>query len=437
MKDTSIFQIVILTLCAVFMLAGIGVFAHYSNGGAAKSVGTVVIWGTMSSDAMNAVLNDLRTQNKDAYPQVTYVQKDADTYEQNIVDAIASGHSPDLALVSQEDLLPLSGKLQLIPYGSISKSTFESTFVDEGQLFESQSGVYAVPFLVDPLVLYWNRDIFAAAGIAQPPAHWSDVLNDAPQITTTDRSVNVTRSTIAMGSWQNVHDAKAVLSSLVMQAGDPIVTQGAQGPQPVFGRAPANAAENPAESAVRFYTDFANPSKTTYSWNRSLPDSQNAFLAGMLGMYLGFASEDRDLTNRNPNLRFAMALLPQATGTNTSVTYGRLWGFAVPRGSANPNGALAVAEAFAGSDADAAAASQTGTAPALRSLAVPVADDAVATVLNQSALIARGWLDPAPAQTDAIFSTMVSSIASGANTPADAVSAAAQSFLPLFSTSTQ
>ena len=38
---------------------------------------------------------------------------------------------------------------------------------------------------------------------------------------------------------------------------------------------------------VNFYTDFSDPVKPVYSWNRSAPESRNAFLAGAAVLTLG------------------------------------------------------------------------------------------------------------------------------------------------------
>ena len=61
------------------------------------------------------------------------------------------------------------------------------------------------------------------------------------------------------------------------------------------------------ETALLFYTDFTNPSKTSYSWNAALPQSFDAFTSGELAAYLGYASEYNSIISRNPNLRFKSA----------------------------------------------------------------------------------------------------------------------------------
>ena len=57
-------------------------------------------------------------------------------------------------------------------------------------------------------------------------------------------------------------------------------------------------------SVLKFYTDFADPLKDVYSWNKSFSNSRDAFSAENLVFYLGYASELQSLINKNPNQNF-------------------------------------------------------------------------------------------------------------------------------------
>ena len=49
-------------------------------------------------------------------------------------------------------------------------------------------------------------------------------------------------------------------------------------------------------SVLTYYTDFANPLKSVYSWNRSFSSSRDAFLAQNLAVYFGPGSEIEYIT---------------------------------------------------------------------------------------------------------------------------------------------
>lgn len=426
MQQLSSFQIIVLGIFGAFVLVGVGVFAVAGGLGGGSDVGAVEVWGTMDSSVIQNFLGTLRPEDK-TFQNVSYTQKQPATYEGELINAMASGSGPDLFMLSQEQLVTFADKVLIIPYRAVSQGAFVTTYVDEGQLFLTAEGSYGLPFVVDPLVMYWNRDLFASAGVASPPRYWNDFFDIAPKITSLDAGAAVRKSAVALGEWQNVLHAKDILAALFIQAGDPIVARDTEGTvRAMLGTRPANLQSIPAESALRFYTEFANPSKTSYSWNKALPRSDNAFTSGDLAVYFGYASEYPTFSARNPNLRFGVELLPQIEGSASSVTYGRLIALAVPRTSSNPTGALTVAERLTGARAVGLLSSLTGLPPVRRDVALDTSDNAALAVFVQSALIAHGWLDPAPTITNGLFQSMIESVISGKEEPAGAVAGAGQ-----------
>jgi ABC-type glycerol-3-phosphate transport system substrate-binding protein len=430
-KEMSGFQVIVTSLFVFFIVAGVAVFALFGGALGGSGVGAVVVWGTVDQELFNYTLDSLRSQDK-TLQDVSYVHKDAASYQTELVGAMAAGTGPDLFVISQEQLGAFGDKVLLVPYGVVSQATYLGSYIDEGQLFLTGQGALALPFMVDPLVMYWNRDLFASAGQSQPPQYWADLITLAPRMTSLDASQNVKRSAVALGQWQNVDNAKAVLSALFMQAGDFITSRAANGAlAPVFGNNSAASGESPAESALRFYTEFSNPSKTTYSWNRSLPRSADAFVGGQLAVYFGFASEYRGLLERNPNLRFGVALLPQLQGSGSPLTFANMMGLAISRTARNSVGALAVAQKLSSPVAATILSTQTGLPSVRRDTPLNTSANAAASVFVQSSLIARAWVDPNPGASNDIFKAMIESVVSGSLEPAQAVSEAAQSFQTL------
>jgi len=426
----STFQLAVISIFVAFIVIGVGAFALFGGVFGGGGIGAVTVWGTMPQETGDYLLDSLRSADK-SLQDVSYIEKGAGSYESTMLNAMASGAAPDLFLVTQEQLGAFSDKIITIPYGTVSQSQFTSSFVDEGQLFLTPQGSLGLPFMIDPLVMYWNRDLFGSAGIASAPVYWNDFLTLAPKMYSANSSQNITRSAVALGAWSNVAHAKEILSTLFMQAGEPITGRNSSGAlMPVFGNTPSNTSGNPAESALRFYTEFGNPSKTTYSWNRSLPRSDEAFIAGSLGVYFGFASEYKTLGERNPNLRFAVAVMPQLQAGNKS-TYGTMTALAIPRAARNVAGAASVAQKLTGAPAAAVLAAYTGLPSARRDVALDTSVSTVSDVFAQSALIARGWVDPGQKDTDQVFKTMIESVVSGGSEPSGAVSEAAQEFVRL------
>jgi len=371
-------------------------------------------------------LNGLRNGNQD-YSGVSYVQKDESTFDADLAEALASGTGPDLILISQEEFRTEQNKLSVVPYSAISLHDYTQKYLPIEQLFLASDGTYGIPFAVDPLVMYYNNSLRTQAGIADPPKTWEGLLKDMPQLS---RSMggDVTQSAVPFGAYENVENARAIVSLLLLQAGNPIVSVDSTGNlrAQLTSTDAANSAITPAESAINFYTQFADPVKDVYTWNRSLPSARQSFLAGTLVFYPGFASELPSIATANPNLDFDMMPMPYPQTSSQQPTFGKAYAFAVPKASKNALGAEKTAFALAGPSLAQTVAHVLSMAPALVSALTPAANDRYAPVYYQQALVAKGWLSPSPAVTDGIFSTMMSNITSGRMTTGQALNTANQ-----------
>ena len=436
MKSSN-FQLIVLGIFVTLILVGAGIFATH-QAGSGQGVGKVVIWGTVDQTAMEVALQTLRSSDK-TFSNVSYVAHDPATYQSELVDAMASGKGPDLFFITPETAPSFLNKVQIIPYSAVSQQAFTTAYIDEGSLFLTSQGPLAMPLFIDPMVMYVNRDNLSAAGVAQAPATWDAVLSVAPQLTSasSDGSGTLAKSAVALGSWNNIPNAKEIYLTLAMQAGDPILGRDPSGnTELVFGETPQSASgqqagQNPAVGALQFFTEFSNPNKVSYSWNRSLPQAQDAFVAGKLALYFGFASEYPTLLLRNSNIHIGVNPLPQIAGGDQRLTYGRMIGAAIARTSQNPNGALLVAEALGSQAGVTALATAAKLPPVRRDVTFDTSGNGPMATFVQSAIMSRAWLDPEPAKTDDIFKTMIESVVTGAAQPDSAVSQAVQA-LQLF-----
>ena len=430
----SLFQIVLFGIFGAAALVGVFVFATHtgtSTSSSGTAIGTVVIWGTLPKADMQTALTTI-TQANPTMKDVSYVQKSESTLSSDLASSIATGNAPDLVLASQEDLASISKLITPIPTSTLSVSSFNSAFIGEGKLFATPdgSGYYGVPFLVDPLVLFSNHAILSSDGIAKPPATWEALTGLVPNVALLTPTKQITRGLIALGTYDNIHAARAILSALFLQTGVPMSAY-ANGILSAGLSGSASSGQSPGQAVLGFYTQFADPSKVSYTWNPSLADSQQAFLAGDLALYIGYASEARFLAAANPNLSFDVTPVPQPATASLNSTYGLVYSFMIPRGAKNMSGAYQAAVLLSSTAAQNAAAPALGLAPAaLTPLSTPPADP-VAAVAYAEALYADGWLSPAPADTDAVFSSMITSVISGRLTPDNALTSAENSLTSL------
>jgi len=431
----SLFKVILMGVFGFSALIGVFVFATYTNKNSGKdAVGTVIIWGTLPAEGMKALLTTTAQTNA-AFKNVSYVEKNPATLASSLSTAIATGNAPDLILASQEELHPLTKFIAPIPLATLPKSSFISTFVAEGDLFAvpGGAGYYGVPFLIDPLALFSNRDILSSSGIAKPPATWEALTGLAPNIAILTPSRQITRGLIALGSYDNVHNARGILSSLFLQTDVSLSSYSSSGNLTANLSQTSSGAASPGKAVLGFYTQFVDPSKVSYTWNASLPDSQQVFLAGDVALYLGYVSEARFLSSANPNLNFDVSPLPQPATARLKSTYGLAYSFMIPRGAKNASGAYQVAILFTDPAVQTSAAALTGLAPAtLTVLSTAPTDDPVAAVAYAEALYAKGWLSPMPEDTDTVFSSMIGNVTSGRLTPEVALNSAERSLTSLF-----
>lgn len=423
MKKLSMFQIIMLASFGAIAIAAVLIFALAVGGGASNTTGAVRIWGTLDQAAFITVIRQIAEVDAN-FNQVTYEQKNPETFYTDVTNALASGTGPDLYLLRQDYAYTDANKLIPLPDSAISAAQFQSTFVDGTAPFLSQSGVLAVPIAVDPLVLYWNKDTLSAAGYAQPPRFW-DELYAMESLGQRTEAGGVVRSILAFGEFANVNNAKEILAMLIMQAGGSITVRDTGG-NLVSAISPRTGERTQSTAnALRFYTGFADPSKQFYTWNRSLPEARRAFAAGDLALYIGLASEEPLIRRTNPNLNFAVAAVPQIRGSSRSVVSGHVYGFAIPKTSANPTGAAAVAFQLA-SAANARTLSVALGIPSARRDVLSQPAEGNDALFGKQAIIVTSWVDPSPERTTAIFRDMIQNTVSGAALVTEAVQRADQ-----------
>jgi hypothetical protein len=90
---------------------------------------------------MERLLSNLKKRAGKKYSEVIYIEKDKNTYKQDILEALASGNSPDLILVSNESIYDNLNKISPIPYSSFSKRDFMNTYVEAFEPFLSSNGI--------------------------------------------------------------------------------------------------------------------------------------------------------------------------------------------------------------------------------------------------------------------------------------------------------
>ena len=122
----------------------------------------------------------------------------AGDYQQTVakvLTAIKGGDTPETAILLAADLFLLTDEDVVVPIDDFVKTaddkawleTFYPAFMENAKL---KGKTYAVPFQRSTPVLYWNKDLFKAAGLDpdKGPANWAEMREMAKKLTRKDAS---------------------------------------------------------------------------------------------------------------------------------------------------------------------------------------------------------------------------------------------------------
>ncbi len=391
----------------IFFLMLVGVIPGFRKQEPTAVQATLTMWGVGRD---NGQFDGALAEFKNSYPNISVKYRgfdSLDTYESALLEAFASGKSPDIFMVANESFprfankiipfsttaMPLSQLEQLFP------QTVEETFVQNGQ-------VYALPLSIDTLALIYNKDMLSAAGIPVPPATWDDFKAEVPNLVKKDKKtgdITVAASTIG-GSEANTKNAADLLSALMIQTGTKMVSSD-------FSNATFSSEEG--RNALAFYTQFANPDTNSYTWNASMPYSIDAFSQEKVAMTFGYLSDVNDIKSKNSFLNFGVAPLPQPSSAVKASTHPFYYGLAVSIQTKQNDAAKRLILGITTNPVAAASyLDATKQPPALLSLVDRNVNDPIMNVFSKQILFARSWPKPDDRAVTQIFSRMIDNVVS-------------------------
>lgn len=406
MKKTNTFQTVLMVVFGFSIMVAVVLFALFPKPSDDPEInyGVVKVWGTLPNTIVKEAIDDI-----EANIVIVYEQKRETSLWSELVGALASDYGPDLVILPYGKFIDYRKYLYPVPYSYFSERDYRDTYVDQAELYLAEEGELALPLLIDPMVMYWNKEIFSSHAVSMVPTVWDQFKTLAPSMTIRD-DIKIKRSTIPFGQYANVTHAKDIISMLIMQAGAPIVSADK-------GVLTVNVNEKidsvyPATAAIEFFMEFSNSALPTYSWNRALPSSKEMFISGESAVYFGYASEVEEIRKTNPHLIFDVAMVPQVRESGKKLTYGRMNGIAVLKKSSNITGSLYAARLITSGKIAEKLSQGLNLPPAHRGLLAQEPGGIDLPVFYDSAIISKSWPDPSPNETNKIFEDTIEGILS-------------------------
>lgn len=416
---TNSFQTVLLFIFGIGAVIGVAIFAVVQATNPEKNLAPLQMWGTLPAEYFTYLASNNATNPY--FKNVTYREIRPEMFDQTLLEALADGAGPDLIVLAHDSIYTHRNRVFVLPFQNFSVSDFDASYIQASEVFKGDTGFYALPAVIDPLVMYWNRSILSSSGFSAPPESWDTMRDFSSEVTQADGFLNIIRAAVPLGTYSNINHAKDIISLLLMQSGSRIVTKGTTGYVADFSQQSSSLSLPPSE-AINFYTEFADPAKLAYAWNPSLPDSRAAFLSEDLALYFGLASEEKELLAANPNLSFAVASMPQVGSASVKMTTGDIYGFAVIKSGKNVGQAFETLYKLSSPEGLSELDTRTGLPSVHRALLKENPTQASSATLVSSALIMRTWFDPDPVGTDRAFSGMIESVRSNRSNAKDALS---------------
>ncbi len=420
---------------------------------------TLQYWGVFTDTDDMAIL--IKAFNaKHPKIQIEYRKFRPEEYDQQLIQAFAEDRGPDLFSIHNNWLRQYINKLSPMP-PTITYAVFTTTgggvnqttvvtpgtvngltqkqvrdlFVPvvEGDVMAPESAtstkpaVYALPFYVDSLAMYFNRDIMAQNGITPPaPMDWETMRAQAEKYSKpTDqaaRAAGITQSIVAMGTGASVHASSDLLAALMLQSGAPIGQIPGQVGINLRGSTTAAGDPLPGVAALGFYLDFSNPEQKSYTWNPKSGDSLEAFTQGRVAYYFGYSYDLATIRARNPRLNFDIAPLPVPKGVTVPISIANYWMEAVAKKSQHKDEAwLFILEtATQNKDALNKFLPRTKRASALNEIVQTQLEDPDLGVFARQNLTAKTWYHGrSSAAADLILSQMIDSVRTKLLNPPD------------------
>lgn len=233
---------------------------------------TLTYWGLFEP---KEIIQPLIEQYEEENPHVTinYQQQafpSFSRYKETLTNRLRQSTGPDIVRL-HATWLPIFQKwLASAPSDIFSSQDIAENFYSSLSNCVSGGNAFCAPLMYDGLVLVYNKDLFAEAGIDSSPQSWSEFRETAVKLTKEKENgslqAEIIQAGAAVGAAENVSYSTDIVNLMLAQSEvSPLAQLSSQASKDVF----------------TFYTNFVNKDNV---WDSNLPESVSYFLAGKVGM---------------------------------------------------------------------------------------------------------------------------------------------------------
>ncbi len=390
------------------------------KGGPGDDVTAITVWGVFDdSKVWDEIFAGFSAQGRVSFE---YRKIPFDDYERDLLKAFADQSGPHIFMLHNAWLPAYQSMLAPMPQSMMTFKEFQEIFVDApvSDFTRNSAQIYAIPFYMDSLALYYNRDLLNAAGRIGPPESWSKFQSLVEELTIVDVNGNIVQAGAAMGAAENINRSTDIFSLLMLQTFYPKDPVDPNVPRSNLTESVVEGTQviSPGADALRFYTDFANKALKSYTWSRDQTYSIDAFVDGNVAMMLNYSHHIKTIRSRAPELNFDVGFAPQLQallGMNLRVDYGSYFGFGVSRFGTEKeqNAAWRFLDYLASSAPQWQYHQLTDRPPVRRDLLGLLLDDADYAIFAQQALTAKTWYQPNATEVEQYLADMINAVLDG------------------------
>jgi multiple sugar transport system substrate-binding protein len=219
-----------------------------------------------------------------------------DQLHQRLTTMIGAGQTPDLINVATAWLPEYVEAGVVAPVDDIIEKEFKGQFIDALLNYAKIDGkTYGVPIAVSARALYYNKDIFANAGVTNPPKTWAELVAVA-------QKVNKPGELAGFASHMTALEGHQYFAYFLWSAGGDFMKD---------GEYVVNSPEG--KKALQFMVDLTNKEKVTNESPTSInrDEMQKVFMQGRVAMMITGPWLRNMIKNEAPDLNYGIASIPQ------------------------------------------------------------------------------------------------------------------------------
>jgi multiple sugar transport system substrate-binding protein len=288
---------------------------------------SMMMWGDPAElDVWKQIVADFHTANPNITVNVDV--SDWDSYWTKLKTLLSAGTPPEVFAMDAPLYLDYQSRgvlLNLQPYLDKNPDMLKGVYPQTLEAYKTPDGMYGLPRDFQTIALFYNKDMFDAAGVAYPTGDWTydDLRAAAKQLTITDSDGKVTQ----FGIYSDLWDMELIWSEAIWAYGGDIINA---------DHTKTLIAEPQALQAWQLFHDMMFVDK---SWPTSTTASEygdDPFLAGVAAM----TTIGHWAVPGYSEVGFNWDVAPMPKGPAGQATSVNSAGFVVGKASKNPDAAF-------------------------------------------------------------------------------------------------